>query len=51
MRGCGLRETEAGDIPAVGPKISGQARIAGTASGSLDATEPFPGGFTLGDIR
>ena len=42
---------EAGDIPAFGPKISGQARTAGTASGSLDATDPFPEGSTHGDLR
>ena len=37
--------------PAVGPKISGQARITGTASRSLDATDPFPEGSTHGDLR
>lgn len=45
-----LRETEVGGLPAVVPEISGQAWITGTASYSLDPSDPFPEGFTLGDI-
>ena len=45
-----LRETEVGGVPAVVPQISGQAWITGTASYSLDPSDPFPEGFTLGDI-
>ena len=45
-----LRETEIGGLPAVVPEISGQAWITGTASYSLDPSDPFPEGFTLGDI-
>ena len=45
-----LRETEVGGVPAVVPEISGQAWITGTASYSLDPSDPFPEGFTLGDI-
>lgn len=45
-----LRETEVGGVPAVVPQISGQAWITGAASYSLDPSDPFPEGFTLGDI-
>lgn len=45
-----LRKTEVGGLPAVVPEISGQAWITGTASYSLDPSDPFPEGFTLGDI-
>ena len=46
-----LRETEVGGVPAVAPEISDQAWITGTASYSLAPSDPFPGGFILGDIR
>ena len=45
-----LRETTVGGVPAVVPEISGRAWITGFAQYSLDPTDPFPEGFTLGDI-
>lgn len=36
--------------PAIVPSISGQAWIYGTAQYMLDPTDPFPEGFTVGDI-
>ncbi len=46
-----LREAEAGSpFPAVVPTITGRAWITGTAEYSLDADDPFPEGFTIGDI-
>ena len=44
------RETEVGGVPAVVPEISGAAWITGTAQYSVDPSDPFPEGFTLGDI-
>jgi len=43
-------ETTVGDLPAVIPTLSGQAWITGSAEYLLDETDPFPEGFTLGDI-
>ena len=45
-----LEETRVGDRPAVVPTLSGQAWITGMASYVLDPTDPFPEGFTVGDI-
>jgi proline racemase len=45
-----LRETRVGDRPAVVPALSGQAWITGFASYVLDPEDPFPEGFTVGDI-
>jgi proline racemase len=45
-----LRETRVGEFRAVVPTISGQAWITGFASYVVDASDPFPEGFTLGDI-
>jgi len=45
-----IRETRVGDYPAVVPTISGQAWITGIAQYVLDPDDPFPEGFTLGDI-
>ena len=45
-----IRETEVGDYPAVVPTLSGQAWITGFASYVLDPEDPFPEGFTVGDI-
>lgn len=45
-----VEETAVGPYPAVIPQISGQAWITGMAQYVLDASDPFPEGFTLGDI-
>jgi len=45
-----LRETTVGDYAAVVPQLSGQAWITGFAKYVLDPTDPFPNGYTLGDI-
>ena len=45
-----VEETTVGDRPAVVPTIAGQAWITGFAQYVLDPTDPFPEGFTLGDI-
>jgi proline racemase len=45
-----LEETTVADRPAVVPQISGQAWITGIAQYVLDPTDPFPQGFTVGDI-
>ena len=39
-----------GDYDAVVPTLSGQAWITGMASYVLDPSDPFPEGFTVGDI-
>jgi len=39
-----------GPYPAVVPTLSGQAWITGFASYVVDLSDPFPEGFTLGDI-
>jgi len=45
-----MRETTVGDYNAVIPTISGQAWVTGIAQYVLDPDDPFPNGFTLGDI-
>jgi proline racemase len=45
-----LEETRVGDRPAVVPTLSGQAWITGMASYVLDPSDPFPEGYTVGDI-
>jgi proline racemase len=45
-----IEETRVGDYPAVVPTLSGQAWITGFANYVLDPTDPFPEGFTVGDI-
>ncbi|MDP6442165.1 MAG: proline racemase family protein [Pirellulaceae bacterium] len=46
-----LREVDIGaPYPAVVPTITGQAWITGTANYVLDPDDPFPEGFTVGDI-
>ncbi len=45
-----LRETTIGGVPAVVPRISGAAWITGIAQYSVDPSDPFPEGFTIGDI-
>ena len=45
-----LEETRVGQYAAVVPTLSGQAWITGMASYVLDPSDPFPDGFTIGDI-
>lgn len=45
-----IRETKVGNYPAVVPTISGRAWITGFAEYVLDSEDPFPEGFTVGDI-
>ena len=45
-----VAETRLGDRPAVVPEITGQVWITGFASYSVDPSDPFPEGFTVGDI-
>ena len=48
--GCLVRETTVGGRPAVVPTLTGSAWITGRAEYVLDPTDPFPEGFTVGDI-
>lgn len=43
-------ETTVGPYKAVTPSISGRAWITASGSHTLDPTDPFPEGFTIGDI-
>ena len=45
-----LEETRIGGHLAVVPQITGQAWITGIADYVVDPTDPFPDGFTVGDI-
>ena len=45
-----LEEVKVGPYTAVVPTISGQAWITGMATYVLDPTDPFPEGYTVGDI-
>jgi proline racemase len=45
-----LEETRVGDRSAVIPQITGSAWITGIADYVVDPTDPFPEGFTIGDI-
>ncbi len=45
-----IGETTVGPYPAVIPTLSGQAWITGMASYVVDPEDPFPEGFTVGDI-
>ena len=45
-----LEKTTIGEKPAVVPQITGQAWITGIAEYVVDPTDPFPDGFTIGDI-
>jgi len=45
-----VEETTVGGRPAVVPTISGTAWITGFADYVVDPTDPFPEGFTIGDI-
>jgi proline racemase len=48
--GCLHEETTVGPYNAVVPSISGRAWITGVSTYTLDPTDPFPEGFTVGDI-
>jgi proline racemase len=45
-----LEETRVGEYPAVVPAITGQAWITGISNYIIDDGDPFPEGFTIGDI-
>ena len=45
-----VEETQVGPYQAVVPTLSGQAWITSIASYMVDPTDPFPDGFTVGDI-
>jgi proline racemase len=45
-----VEETAIGDRPAVVPEITGTAWITGFAQYVVDPDDPFPDGFTVGDI-
>jgi proline racemase len=45
-----IREAKVGPYRAVAPTISGRAWITGYAQYVLDPEDPFPQGFTVGDI-
>jgi proline racemase len=45
-----VEETTIGEYRAIVPTITGQAWITGFATYVLDPTDPFPDGFTMGDI-
>lgn len=45
-----IAETRTGKYPAVVPTISGRAWITGYAKYVLEETDPFPEGFTVGDL-
>ena len=42
--------TTVGPYPAIIPTLSGQGWIHGTANWTLDPTDPFPAGYTVGDM-
>ena len=48
--GRGRWRTTVGEYRAIVPTITGQAWITGFASYVVDPTDPFPDGFTIGDI-
>jgi proline racemase len=43
-------ETKVGGLPAIVPSITGAAWITGIASYVVEPTDPFPEGFTVGDL-
>ena len=45
-----VEETTVGDWPAVVPTLTGRAWITGFASYVVDPEDPYPDGFTVGDI-
>jgi proline racemase len=45
-----LEETRVGPYPAIVPTLSGQGWITGMGSLVVDPTDPFPEGYTVGDL-
>lgn len=45
-----IETADVAGYPAIVPEISGQGWITGVGQYLLDATDPFPSGFTVGDI-
>ncbi len=45
-----LRETTVGELPAVVPQLTGSAWITGRARLVVEEGDPFPEGFTVGDL-
>jgi proline racemase len=45
-----MRETTVGSYTAVVPKLTGKAWVTGLAQYVVDSDDPFPNGFTIGDI-
>ena len=45
-----IKETQVGPYPAVVPTLHGQAWITGIANYMVDPSDPFPNGFTVGDL-
>lgn len=45
-----VEETTVAEYPAIVPEIGGQGWITGTGEYLLDDTDPFPEGYTIGDI-
>jgi proline racemase len=45
-----IQETQVGPYPAVIPTLSGRAWITGLSTYVVDPDDPFPNGFTVGDI-
>jgi proline racemase len=45
-----LRETKVGPYPAVVPQLTGSAWITGRTAYVVDDRDPFPDGFTVGDL-
>jgi proline racemase len=45
-----VEKTQIGPYKAIVPELSGQGWIYGTANWRLDPSDPFPQGFTIGDI-
>ena len=50
LKARALEETAVGDVPAIVPEIAGQGWITGRGEYVLDPTDPFPTGYTIGDI-
>jgi proline racemase len=48
--GCLVEETRVGPYTAVVPTLTGSAWISGISQYVLDAEDPFPEGFTVGDL-
>jgi proline racemase len=48
--GCLVEDARVGDYPAVVPTITGSAWITSISQYVLDAEDPFPEGFTVGDL-